>query len=61
MWPDPKVLPLKAAKVRRRACECLEDLPGYANIVIRVGTPVKVRPMHAGAAGESRSVFTTTA
>ena len=28
------VLPLKAAKVRRRACECLEDLPGYANTVI---------------------------
>ena len=28
------VLPLKAATVRRRACECLEDLPGYANTVI---------------------------
>ena len=28
------VLPLKAATVRRRACDCLEDLPGYANIVI---------------------------
>lgn len=28
------VLPLKANTVRRRACECLEDLPGYANTVI---------------------------
>jgi len=28
------VLPLKAATVRRRACECLEELPGYANTVI---------------------------
>jgi len=28
------VLPLKAATVRRKACECLEDLPGYANTVI---------------------------
>jgi transposase len=28
------VLPLKASTVRRRACECLEDLPGYANLVI---------------------------
>jgi len=28
------VLPLKASSVRRRACECLEDLPGYANTVI---------------------------
>ncbi|MDY0749164.1 IS110 family transposase [Paucibacter sp. R3-3] len=28
------VLPLKAATVRTRACECLEDLPGYANTVI---------------------------
>lgn len=28
------VLPLKAATVRRRACECLEDLPGYANTVV---------------------------
>jgi transposase len=28
------VLPLKAATVRRRACECLEDLPGYGNTVI---------------------------
>ena len=28
------VLPLKAVTVRRRACECLEDLPGYANTVI---------------------------
>jgi transposase len=28
------VLPLKAATVRRRACECLEDLPAYANTVI---------------------------
>ena len=28
------VLPLKATTVRRRACECLEDLPGYANTVI---------------------------
>ena len=28
------VLPQKAATVRRRACECLEDLPGYANTVI---------------------------
>lgn len=28
------VLPLKAATVRRRACDCLEDLPGYANTVI---------------------------
>ena len=28
------VLPLKAATVRRRTCECLEDLPGYANTVI---------------------------
>lgn len=28
------VLPLKAATVRKRACECLEDLPGYANTVI---------------------------
>lgn len=28
------VLPLKAATVRRRACECQEDLPGYANTVI---------------------------
>ena len=28
------VLPLKAATVRQRACECLEDLPGYANTVI---------------------------
>jgi transposase len=28
------VLPLKAATVRRRACESLEDLPGYANTVI---------------------------
>lgn len=28
------VLPLKAATVRRRACECLEDLPGHANTVI---------------------------
>ena len=27
-------LPLKAATLRRRACECLEDLPGYANTVI---------------------------
>lgn len=28
------VLPLKAATVRRRACECLEDLPGWANTVV---------------------------
>ncbi len=28
------VLPLKADTVRRRACDCLEDLPGYANTVI---------------------------
>lgn len=28
------VLPLKAATVRRRACEHLEDLPGWANTVI---------------------------
>lgn len=28
------VLPLKAATVRIRACECLDDLPGYANTVI---------------------------
>lgn len=28
------VLPLKAATVRQRACECLEDLPGWANTVI---------------------------
>ena len=28
------VLPLKAETVRRRAHECLEDLPGYANTVI---------------------------
>jgi len=28
------VLPLKAATVRRRACESLEALPGYANTVI---------------------------
>ena len=28
------VLPLKAATVRTRACECLEELPGYANTVI---------------------------
>lgn len=28
------VLPLKAATVRRRACECLEDLPGWANMVV---------------------------
>jgi transposase len=28
------VLPLKAATVRRRGCECLEALPGYANTVI---------------------------
>lgn len=28
------VLPLKAATVRRRACECLEDLPGYADTVV---------------------------
>jgi transposase len=28
------VLPLKAATVRRRACDSLEDLPGYANTVI---------------------------
>lgn len=28
------VLPLKAATVRRRARECLEDLPGHANTVI---------------------------
>lgn len=28
------VLPLKAATVRRHACECLEDLPGHANTVI---------------------------
>lgn len=28
------VLPLKAATVRRRACGCLEDLPGYANTVV---------------------------
>ncbi|MFG6447633.1 IS110 family transposase [Roseateles sp. BYS180W] len=28
------VLPLKANTVRRRACQCLEDLPGYANTVI---------------------------
>ena len=28
------VLPLKAVTVRRRACECLEDLPGYASTVI---------------------------
>jgi len=28
------VLPLKAATLCRRACDCLEDLPGYANTVI---------------------------
>jgi transposase len=28
------VLPLKAETVRRRACDSLEDLPGYANTVI---------------------------
>ena len=28
------VLPLKAATVRRRACECLEDLPGWGNTVV---------------------------
>lgn len=28
------VLPIKAATVRKRACDCLEDLPGYANTVI---------------------------
>jgi len=28
------VLPLKAATVRREACRHLEDLPGYANLVI---------------------------
>ena len=28
------VLPLRASNVRRRASECLEDLPGYANTVI---------------------------
>lgn len=28
------VLPLKAATVRRRACECLADLPGWANTVV---------------------------
>lgn len=28
------VLPLKAATVRQRAYDCLEDLPGYANTVI---------------------------
>lgn len=28
------VLPLKAATVRQRARDCLEDLPGYANTVI---------------------------
>lgn len=28
------VLPLKAATVRRRACESLEDLPGWANTVV---------------------------
>jgi transposase len=28
------VLPLKAATVRRRACECLEELPGWANTVV---------------------------
>lgn len=27
-------LPLKAATVRQRACECLEDLPSWANTVI---------------------------
>jgi transposase len=28
------VLPLKAQVVRRQAADCLEDLPGYANLVI---------------------------
>jgi transposase len=28
------VLPLKAATVRQRACESLEELPGYANTVV---------------------------
>lgn len=28
------MLPLKAATVRNRACECLEELPGWANTVV---------------------------